>query len=107
MSVTFSPSKYAPSGVGFGQDAAFLYAVPLNKRFQCSRRIVCQQLQLGRHHNYRNVGITGIAAFKVNERISLYAYGNKSLMPKRSPYYYPMPNFAPDRIGGIINFKFK
>lgn len=56
--------------------------------------------------NYRNVGITGIAAFKVNERISLYAYGNKSLMPKRSPYYYPMPNFAPDRIGGMINFKF-
>ena len=52
------------------------------------------------------VGITGIAAFKVNERISLYAYGNKSLMPKRSPYYYPMPNFAPDRIGGMINFKF-
>lgn len=24
MNITFSPSRYAPSGVGFGQDAAFL-----------------------------------------------------------------------------------
>ena len=33
MNVTFSPSRYAPSGVGFGQDAAFFYARPLTKRF--------------------------------------------------------------------------
>lgn len=105
MNVTFSPSKYAPSGVGFGQDAAFLYAVPLNKRFSVAGGLYASNFNWG-GINYRNVGITGIAAFKVNERISLYAYGNKSLMPKRSPYYYPMPNFAPDRIGGMINFKF-
>lgn len=105
MNVTFSPSKYAPSGVGFGQDAAFLYAVPLNKRLSVAGGLYASNFNWG-GINYRNVGIAGIAAFKVNKRISLYAYGNKSLMPKRSPYYYPLPNFAPDRIGGMINFKF-
>ena len=42
MNVTFSPSKYAPSGVGFGQDAAFLYAVPLNKRFSGAGTLDCR-----------------------------------------------------------------
>ena len=32
MNVTFSPDKYAPSGVGFGQNAAFMYAVPVTDR---------------------------------------------------------------------------
>lgn len=104
MNVTFSPSKYAPSGVGFGQDAAFLYAVPLNKRFSVAGGVYASNMSWG-GLNYRNVGITGIAAFRVNERISLYAYGNKSLMPHRSSLYYPLPNFAPDRLGGMINFK--
>ena len=94
MSVTFSPSKYAPFRSGFRSGCRILVRRTVEQAFQRSRRIVCQQLQLG-GINYRNVGITGIAAFKINERISLYAYGNKSLMPKRSPYYYPMPNFAP------------
>ena len=55
--------------------------------------------------NYRNIGFAAIAGFQVNERISLYAYGTKSFMPKRSPFYYPLPNFDPDRIGGMVNFK--
>ena len=104
MNITFSPSRYAPSGVGFGQDAAFLYAVPLTKRFSVAGGIYASNLDWG-FIDYRNVGVAAIAAFKVNERISLYAYGNKSLMPKRSPLYYPLPHFAPDRFGGMVNFK--
>ena len=73
LHVTFSPSKYAPSGAGFGQDAAFMYALPLTKRFSLAGGV--------------------------------YAYGNKSLMPDRSFPYYPLPNFAPDRLGGMVNFK--
>ena len=101
---TFSPSRYAPSGVGFGQDAAFLYAKPLTKRFSVAGGVYASNMNWG-FLDYRDVGIAGIAAFKVNERVSLYAYGNKSFMPKRSPLYYPLPNFCPDRIGGMINFK--
>ena len=26
-------------------------------------------------------------------------------MPDRSFPYYPLPNFAPDRLGGMVNFK--
>ena len=98
MNVTFSPSKYAPSGVGFGQDAAFLYAVPLNKRFSVAGGLYASNFNWG-GINYRNVGITGIAAFKVNERISLYAYGNKSLMPNVHPITTPCLILLPTGLG--------
>lgn len=104
MHVTFSPSKYAPSGVGFGQDAAFMYAVPVNNRFSVAAGLYATNLDWG-FINYKNVGIAGVAAFKLNDRITLYGYGNKSLMPQRSPLYYPLPNFSPDKLGGMINFK--
>lgn len=104
MNVTFSPSRYAPSGVGFGQDAAFFYARPLTKRFSMAAGLYASNMNWG-GLNYRNIGFAAIAGFQVNERISLYAYGTKSFMPKRSPFYYPLPNFDPDRIGGMVNFK--
>lgn len=104
MHVTFSPSKYAPSGVGFGQDAAFMYAVPINNRFSIAAGLYATNMDWG-FINYKNVGIAGVAAFKLNDRITLYGYGNKSLMPQRSPLYYPLPNFSPDKLGGMINFK--
>ena len=104
LHVTFSPSKYAPSGAGFGQDAAFMYALPLTKRFSVAGGVYASNMNWG-FINYRQVGIAAVAAFQVNDRISLYAYGNKSLMPDRSFPYYPLPNIAPDRLGGMVNFK--
>lgn len=104
MHVTFSPSKYAPSGVGFGQDAAFMYAVPINSRFSVAAGLYATNMNWG-FINYKNAGIAGVAAFKLNDKITLYGYGNKSLMPQRSPMYYPLPNFSPDKFGGMINFK--
>ena len=104
MHVTFSPSKYAPSGVGFGQDAAFMYAVPINNRLSIAGGLYATNMDWG-FINYKNVGIAGVAAFKLNDKITLYGYGNKSLMPQRSPLYYPLPNFSPDKLGGMINFK--
>lgn len=104
MNLTFSPSKYAPSGVGFGQDAAFFYAMPLNERVSIAGGLYASNLDWGRY-NSRTIGVAGVAAFKVNERISIYAYGNKSIMPKRSSLYYPMVDFNPDRLGGLVNFK--
>lgn len=104
MNVTFSPSKYAPNGVGFGQDAAFMYAVPINKRLSIAAGLYASNFNWG-FVDYKNVGFAATAAFKVNDRITLYGYGNKSIMPKRSPMYYPIPNFAPDKFGGMVNFK--
>ena len=104
LSVTFSPSRFAPSGAGFGQDAAFMYAVPLTGRLSVAGGLYARNFNWGFIH-CRDVGFAGVAAFKVNERISLYAYGNKSFMPKRAPYGWLMPGSAPDRLGGMVNFK--
>lgn len=104
LNVTFSPSRYAPSGVGFGQDAAFMYAAPVSKRVSIAGGLYASHMDWG-FLSYKDVGIAGVAAFKVNERISIYAYGNKSLMPQRMPYYYPLPYFSTDRLGGMVNFK--
>lgn len=104
LNVTFSPSRYAPSGVGFGQDAAFMYAVPVSKRVSIAGGLYASHMDWG-FLSYKDVGIAGVAAFKVNERISIYAYGNKSLMPQRMPYYYPLPYFSTDKLGGMVNFK--
>lgn len=104
MSVTFSPSKYMPSGAGFGQDVSFMYAVPVNKRLSLAAGLYATNFNWG-WMDYRNVGIAATAAFKVNDVVTLYGYGNKSIMPQRSPMYYPITNFAPDKLGGMVNFK--
>ena len=104
LNVTFSPSRYAPSGVGFGQDAAFMYAVPINSRLSIAGGLYATNMDWG-FLRYRNVGIAAVAAYQLTDKISIYAYGNKSFMPNRMPYWYPLPNYTPDRIGGMINFK--
>lgn len=105
LNLTFSPSKYAPSGVGFGQDAAFMYAVPITERLSVAGGLYASNMDWG-FLRYHTVGIAGVAAYKLTDRISIYAYGNKSFTPQRPPYYYPLPNYAPDRIGGMINFRY-
>lgn len=105
MNITFSPSKYAPSGVGFGQDATFLYVQPLSKRLSVAGGLYASNMNWG-YYNRRNVGITGIAGYQLTERISLYAYGNKNLTPDyRNGYPYPLHYFDADKIGGMVNFK--
>ncbi len=104
MSLTFSPSKYAPSGAGFGQDAAFMYAMPLGKRFSAAAGVYASNLDWG-HLSYKNVGFAAIVGFKATERISLYAYGNKSFIPQRFSPYYPFADFNADKLGGMVHFK--
>lgn len=104
LNVTFSPSRYAPSGAGFGQDFAFMYAVPVTDRLSVAGGLYATNMEWG-HLRYRNVGIAGVAAYRLTDKISVYAYGNKSFVPNRMPYWYPLPNYTPDRIGGMVNFK--
>lgn len=105
MSLTFSPDQWMPSGAGFGQDVALLYATPLTRRLSVAGGVYASHLSWG-WINYQNVGIAGIAAYRLTERVSLYAYGNKSLTPQHlSPFYCPLPQFNADRIGGMVNVK--
>ena len=103
LNVTFSPSKWAPSGVGFGQDFAFMYAVPVSNRLSVAAGLYATNMDWG-FLRYRNVGFAGVAAYRLTDKISIYAYGNKSFMPNRPGYFYPLPNYTPDRIGGMVNF---
>lgn len=105
INLTFSPSQYAPSGVGFGQDATFLYMIPLSKRLSIAGGLYASNMNWG-YYNHRNVGITGIAGYQLTEKISLYAYGNKTLTPNyKNGYHYPSYYFDADKIGGLVNFK--
>lgn len=104
LSLTFSPSRYAPSGVGFGQDAAFMYAFPVTNRISIAGGLYASHMNWGLA-DYKQVGVAGVAAFQLTDRISFTAYGVKSLMPQRARYYYPLPNYNPDRFGGMFNFK--
>ena len=104
MSISIGVGHNRLPGVGFGQDAAFLYAVPLNNRLSVAGGVYATNMDWG-NYSYRNVGVTGIAAFKATDRITIYGYGNKSLMSRRLAPIYPLPNFNPDCIGGMVNFK--
>lgn len=104
MSVSVGVGSHRLHGAGFGQDAAFLYAQPLNNRLSVAGGVYATNMNWG-DYNYRNVGVTGIVAFKATDRVTLYGYGNKSIMPKRTFPAYPLPNFSPDKFGGMINVK--
>ena len=108
MSITAGLGKHAPSGVGFGQAAAFAYALPLSKRFSLAAGVYAQNMDWGPYRN-TDVGFSAVLGYKVNDVVSLYAYGTKSFMPKndfRSVGYFPlyMDNVR-DRIGAMAEFK--
>ncbi len=94
----------APRGVGFGQDAAFMYALPLTSRLSAAGGLYVSNLDWG-GRNYRQMGIAGVATYRVNDVISLYAYGSKTLLPG-SVAPYQAPFIDGDRFGGMVNFKF-
>lgn len=104
MNVSVGLGKNSLHGVGFGQDAAFLYAVPLNNRLSVAGGVYATNMNWG-NYQYKNVGIAGIAAYKLTDKVTLYGYGNKSIMPKKRFPTYPLPNFTPDKFGGMVNFK--
>lgn len=108
MSVSAGFGKNAPSGVGFGQTANLAYALPLGKRFSFAGGLYVQNMDWGNWH-HTDAGFSAVLGFKVNDKVSLYAYGTKSIMPssRRQPYGY-FPFFAEDfrdRIGAMAEFK--
>lgn len=104
LSVTAGLGSHAPRGVGFGQDAAFMYAVPLTGRLSVAGGVYMSHMDWG-GFNYRQVGVAGVAAFQVNEKVSLYAYGSKALLPQKVPPYWS-PYVGGDRFGGMLHVKF-
>ncbi len=107
VSTTFG--KGAFKGAGFGQSAAFAYALPLGKRFAFAAGVYAANTDWGMFHQ-TEAGIAATVAFRVNDNINLYAYGSKSFFPRESrwrnapvPYFLRTPN---SRIGAMAEFKF-
>lgn len=108
MSITAGLGKHAPSGVGFGQSAAFAYALPVNNRFSIAGGIYAQNMDWGAYCN-TDVGFSAVMGYKLTDVISLYAYGTKSFKPKdnfRNVGYFPLyMDQVRDRIGAMAEFK--
>lgn len=102
-SVTVGFGKHAPKGVGIGTHAAFLYAAPLSPRLSVAAGISSQTLDWG-GVKLRDAELMGVAAYKVNDFMNVYAYGAKSLLDDKRRRVYPYPGFARDRLGGAVDF---
>ncbi len=103
MSVTAGFGKHSPRGVGFGSNAAFVYAQPLGNRLSLAGGVRMQTLDWG-GWKMRNASVFGVAAYKVNENMNIYAFGEKSLTPDKRRFRN-YPDFAEDKWGGAVDFK--
>lgn len=103
MSVTAGFGKHSPRGVGFGSNAAFVYAMPLGERLAFAGGVNMQTLDWG-GWKMRNASVFGVAACRLNERMNVYAFGEKSLVPggRRLRNF---PGFGEDRWGGAVDLK--
>lgn len=107
MEVSVGLGKYAPKGVGFGQYAGAVFAQPLGNRFVLAAGIFAANMDWGRYHR-TDGGVGALLAYRLNDRISLFAYGIKSFAPRREystlADRHFFPNFG-DRIGVGADFK--
>lgn len=112
MSVSAGLGKHAPKGVGFGQTAAFAYVHPITNKLSFAVGLTATNFKWGGWQR-TDVGIGGVLAYKVNDNINLYAYGQKSFMPRERglfgrfrsdpfPFYFAQPD---SRIGAAAEFK--
>lgn len=108
LSVSTAFGRHALRGVGFGQEAAFAYALPLTDRLSFAAGICAGNLEWGGLRR-TEVGLAGILTYRVNDAVSLSAYASKSLVPRyRYPLQGGLPLYLPgggDRIGAMAEFK--
>lgn len=113
LSVGAGLGKHAPKGVGFGQTAAFAYLKPVTPRLSVAAGVFATNFDWGSWRR-TDVGIGGVVAYKVNDNINLYAYGQKTFLPRQTDLWGrqvrrdPFPVFLDvprDRIGAAAEFK--
>lgn len=112
MSMSAGLGKHAPKGVGFGQAAAFAYVHPITNKLSVAVGLTATNFKWGSWQR-TDVGIGGVLAYKVNDNINLYAYGQKSFLPRNNglfgrfrtdpfPFYFAQPD---SRFGAAAEFK--
>lgn len=108
MSLTIPFGKNAPRGVGFGRDVTLAYVKPLSERWTLAAGLYAAGMSFG-GWNDNEVGLSAALAYQLNDHVTLYGYGTKSLLsPARwradgvLPWMYRMPK---DRIGAMAEWK--
>lgn len=111
LSASVAFGKHAPRGVGFGQTAAFAYLAPLTPRLSIGAGLYATNMDWGAWRR-TDVGIGGMLAYQLTDRVNLYAYGSKTFMPRdtwtNQMRRDPFPLFldqARERIGAAAEFK--
>jgi len=110
LSLSAGLGKHAPKGVGFGQTAAFAYLLPLTKRLSVAAGIFANNMDWGAWRR-TDVGVAGVMAYQLSDRVSLYAFGSKTFLPRENGFNRrrdPFPLFLDlprDRFGAAAEFK--
>ena len=108
LSTTFGVGPNRIKGVGFGQSAAFAYALPLGKRWSVAASLYAQNMDWGNYH-LRDVGVGAVAAFRATDRINLYGYVTHSFMQpdwqRAGCLYSPFMDYVRTRVGAMAEFK--
>lgn len=108
LSLAAGIGHHRPKGVGFGQNAAFAYALPLSERFSVAAGIYATHWDWG-GRSYTDGGVAASFCYRLTDRINLYAYGAQSFVPSShkdgfgSPFWpYGNPK---NRFGAMAEFK--
>lgn len=110
LSLSVGLGRHAPKGVGFGQTAAFAYLLPVTNRLSVAAGIFAHNMDWGAWRR-TDVGVAGVMAYQLGERVSLYAFGSKTFLPREngfnrrrdpSPLFFDLPR---DRFGAAAEFK--
>lgn len=98
-------SGHTWSGAGFSENASMMYAMPLGKKFSAAIGGYIKNTSWA-HDSFRSAGLSAILNYQANDRLNVYAYGQKSLLNSRHiplPLYY-MDDIS-DRIGIGAEYK--
>ena len=108
LSTSFGVGRNRMKGVGFGQSAAFAYALPIGKRWSVAASLYAQNMDWGNYH-LRDVGVGAVAAFRATERINLYGYVTHSFVrpdwQRAGCLYSPFMDYVRTRVGAMAEFK--
>lgn len=109
LSGTMAFGKHAPKGVGFGKDLSLSYLHRFSPHWSAAVGAY------GSHFSWNgfqstDIGVTAMLAYQATDRLTLYAYGTKTLTPERPhiPSYWLYEYSTPlsgDRLGVAAGYK--
>ncbi len=97
--------KGAPSGAGFAQDVALMYALPLSKRLTLALGGWVEHCMWS-GEQFTDGGISAVLGYRFNDRLEASAFVNKSVVDKRMPLRYAAMGDVGDRIGASLKYNF-